>query len=439
MLAKADRRIYIIIWCTLILCLLPAWGLFHVASTIQTDIQLDEGHLETTCTVMKFSRFEPCCTQEAVVSKMTIIPGDGFKEGEYESCVPDGYYTHCFVTADGCSATHLSPKHFDQPPCLPHSTKIGDSFECFASCQAKTFTMEPEEANYHGLMVLFFACAMTMLVVTFTGSYLVMHFSHQDYLARGGTLSTLKTPLHQHDLSEILVPTAARTSLLVTPDEELTPPNGMNDSGGSLVSFGSAAQKRNITPSVGGGSDHTPTVSSAASVTSIGGGAFDEWATASNSTPQEGENSVNSNQSSSHSSCNKRDPTMSSPRASGKRLEALRKRRVTWSLEEPEYIEPEPPDRTFPHRGLNRRRPSIDRNKAHPRLQKMRERRSFSPGRQGSSFDAAPAMTPSNTPIPPPRTPPPPIKIINVKKRRAEIPRPPKYPPDVGGGVIPDF
>ena len=52
-LAKADRRICITVWCTFLLCALPGWGLFHVASKIQTEIQLDEGHLETTCTVMK--------------------------------------------------------------------------------------------------------------------------------------------------------------------------------------------------------------------------------------------------------------------------------------------------------------------------------------------------------------------------------------------------
>jgi len=288
MLAKDDRRICITVWCTFLLCALPGWGLFHVASKIQTEIQLDEGHLETTCIVMKFSRFEACCTQDAMKSKMTIIPGDGFKEGDYESCVPDGYYTHCFVTADGCSETHLSPKHFDHPPCLPHSTKVGDDFQCFASCQAKTFTMEADEANYHGMMLWFFVCALAMLVVTFSGSYLVMHFSHQDYLTRGMPVD-MQTPLQKRRDPTITAgarssflsgpPTSARSSFLASPDDELTPPNHpMNDSGGSIVSFLSSPQAPSAM------AKQKASENSSVSDRSFGGGAFDEWTTASTTT-----------------------------------------------------------------------------------------------------------------------------------------------------------
>jgi len=498
MKVKADRRICITVWCTFLLCALPGWGLFHVASKIQTEIQLDEGHLETTCTVMKFSRFEACCTQDAMKSKMTIIPGDGFEEGEYESCVPDGYYTHCFVTADGCSQTHLSPKHFDDPPCLPHSTKVGDDFQCFASCQAKTFTLEADEANYHGMMFWFFVCALAMLIVTFSGSYLVMHFSHQDYLTRGMPVD-MKTPLQpRRDLSLTMgartsllssIPNAsARSSLLATPDDELTPPNPMNDSGGSIVSFLSTAQPNDVI------SKQKTSETSTVSDRSIGGGAFDEWTTASTTTLSL--ESVGDSSSSKvhpdlivshpymrlkrvsietiHLSSNsaqglslggkevdtrrstdlsdhpfvKKDPTRGSdsPRSSLKRKStSSHKRRVTWSMadeESPEYIDPEPPDPCQPRkRGLNGRRPnhswtygpSMDRpSRSSDNDYKVRFEEPEEPGRLGSiKFDAAPGTNPSSTSKrpPPPDTPPPKPRISLLKKRRSEVPRPPKDPP----------
>lgn len=458
MLAKADRRICITVWCTFLLCALPGWGLFHVASKIQTEIQLDEGHLETTCTVMKFSRFEACCTQDAMKSKMTILPGDGFQEGDYESCVPDGYYTHCFVTADGCSETHLSPKHFDHPPCLPHTTKVGDDFQCFASCQAKTFTMEADEANYHGMMLWFFVCALAMLVVTFSGSYLVMHFSHQDYLTRGMPVD-MQTPLQKRRDPAITAgarssflsgpPTSARSSFLASPDDELTPPNHpMNDSGGSIVSFLSAPQTASAMVK------QKASENSSVSDRSFGGGAFDEWTTASTTT-LEGVEGVSlggkdvdttSTDLSDHPFV-KKDPTRGtdSPRSSLKRKNtSSHKRRVTWSMgkkkadeESPEYIDPEPPDPSRPRkRGLNGRRsnhswsfgPSMDlsRTSARPHISFVDE-----PGRLGSTNDAAPGMTRSNAPNrpPPPDTPPPKPRISLLKERRSEVPRPPKDPP----------
>jgi len=184
MLLKTDHRIYFVVSCTLICCLFPAYFLVHYASAIQQDIRIEQGHLETTCTVMKFSKFEPCCTDEALESIRTIRPGDGFQEVEYQSCIPDGYFTHCFVTADDCGDNHLSPNHFEDPPCLPSSIAKGDQMECYANCQSRTYTFEVEEFHYGGLMAKFFLCAFIMLLVTFAGSYLVMYISHQERFKR---------------------------------------------------------------------------------------------------------------------------------------------------------------------------------------------------------------------------------------------------------------
>eukprot|EP00493_Phyllostaurus_siculus_P002111 UN02123 len=90
-------------------------------------------------------------------------------------------------------------------------------------------------------MLWFFVCALAMLVITFSGSYLVMHFSHQDYLTRGMPVD-MKTPLSKRRDPALTAgarssflsgaSTSARNSFgLASPDDELTPPNHpMNDS-----------------------------------------------------------------------------------------------------------------------------------------------------------------------------------------------------------------
>lgn len=155
---------------------------------------LDKLSIDTTCTVVKFSRFEPCCTRDAQISKMTIIPGDEFESGEYTECIPDGYYTHFFVLADGCGNIHLSPLHFDHPPCVRHDIKIGDNFQCNASCQSKTYTME-DVINYDSdnmSLTRFFVYCISLVLVIIVGVYLLLHCrSHRN------KLYTLETPFQQ--------------------------------------------------------------------------------------------------------------------------------------------------------------------------------------------------------------------------------------------------
>jgi len=352
MLAKADRRIYLTAWCTFLLCLVPGWGLFHVATTIREDIQLDEGHLKTSCEVRKFTRFEPCCTKQATVSKMTIIPGDGFQEGEYQSCVPDGYYTHCFVMADGCDDTHLSPKYFDEPPCLPHDTKVGDTFQCYASCQAKNFTLATEEPNYHGLMFLFFGCAFAMLLITFSGSYMVIHWSNENEGVRGDTLNT---PLQTH--RSIRSWMTNRSSLFSSDSsqyyrsrdaDELTdvqPPNAMRESGGSLLSYVPGriwSDDIKSEHSIGGGSFKV-------SELSYGGENLGENTTNSGSiiggsriATSDGGCSTSSNSTERPSS--KKDPTRKRRRRIRFDLTPNTRRSVRWA-DEPVYITPETPSK----------------------------------------------------------------------------------------------